>query len=422
VFRQNTIKAQLRFNVQECDANEDAQRNLAGFKKRKMKLLEDIIVVDFSQFLSGPSAALRLADMGAQVIKIEKPGAGDICRQLYVSDVMIEGESTIFHAINRNKQSYAADLKDGEDVEKIKLLLAKADVMIHNFRPGVMERIGLDYETVKKINPSIIYASISGYGTEGPWKDLPGQDLLLQAASGLTWLTNNNNESPTPMGVAVVDILAGTHIAQGILATLYKRAITGEGALVEVSMFESILDFQFEVLTCYYNDGQQLPVRGAVNSAHAYIAAPYGVYKTNDGYIALAMGDILQLGSLLQCEAVQQFSDRNDWFEKRDDIKKILANHLLTNSAAFWLRVLEKADIWCALVMDYDKLVQEEGYKVLDMGITVKTSNGLSVTTTRCPLRVDGKILVSDKGAPQLGEHNRVIEQQFDLEKVLAEK
>src|SRR3954463_5785525 len=155
-----------------------------------MKPLQDIIVVDFSQFLSGPSAGLRLADMGAQVIKIEKPGTGDICRQLYVSDVMIEGESTIFHAINRNKQSYAADLKNKSDLEKVKQLIAKADVMMHNFRPGVMERIGLDYAVVKKINPRIVYAEVTGYGSEGPWKDLPGQDLLLQSVSGLAWLSN----------------------------------------------------------------------------------------------------------------------------------------------------------------------------------------------------------------------------------------
>jgi CoA:oxalate CoA-transferase len=393
-----------------------------GSKKKKMNLLEDIIVVDFSQFLSGPSAALRLADMGAQVIKIERPGVGDICRELYVSDVMIEGESTIFHAINRNKQSYTADLKNADDLEKVKQLLAKADVMMHNFRPGVMERIGLDYDTVKKINPSIVYAEISGYGNEGPWKDLPGQDLLLQAVSGLTWLNNNNNESPTPMGVAVVDILAGTHIAQGILATLYKRAVSGEGALVQVNMFESILDFQFEVLTSYYNDGRQLPVRSAVNSAHAYIAAPYGIYKTKSDYIALAMGDILQLATLLQCETLQQFNDSNDWFVKRDEIKKILADHLLTNNAAFWLSILEKADVWCAPVMDYDKLVQQDGYKVLNMEITVKTNNGLAITTTRCPIRVDGKLLISDKGAPQLGEHNDAIEKQFELEKIFQEK
>jgi CoA:oxalate CoA-transferase len=384
-----------------------------------MNLLQDILVIDFSQFLSGPSAALRLADMGAQVIKIEKPVTGDICRQLYVSDVMIEGESTIFHAINRNKQSYAADLKNADDLEKVKQLLAKADVMMHNFRPGVMERLGLDHETVKKINPSIVYAEISGYGNEGPWRDLPGQDLLLQAASGLTWLSNNSNEDPTPMGVAVVDIMAGTHIAQGILATLYKRCITGEGALVQVSMFESVLDFQFEVLTCYYNDGKQLPVRSAINSGHAYVAAPYGIYKTKDDYIALAMTDIVRLGALLQCEPLKQFSNASDWFDKRDEIKKTLAAHLLKETAGYWLAILEKADIWCAPVLNYDKLVKEEGYRVLNMEITVKTSNGLSVKTTRCPIRVDGKLLVSDKGAPMLGEHNEEIDEQFGLAKEL---
>jgi len=384
-----------------------------------MNLLQDILVIDFSQFLSGPSAALRLADMGAQVIKIEKPVTGDICRQLYVSDVMIEGESTIFHAINRNKQSYAADLKNADDLEKVKQLLAKADVMMHNFRPGVMERLGLDYETVKKINPSIVYAEISGYGNEGPWRDLPGQDLLLQAASGLTWLSNNSNENPTPMGVAVVDIMAGTHVAQGILATLYKRCMTGEGALVQVSMFESVLDFQFEVLTCYYNDGKQLPVRSAINSGHAYVAAPYGIYKTKDDYIALAMTDIVGLGTLLACEPLKQFSNASDWFDKRDEIKKALATHLLKGAAGYWLAILEKADIWCAPVLNYDKLVKEEGYRVLNMEITVKTSNGLSIKTTRCPIRVDGKLLVNDKGAPQLGEHNEEIDAQFGLAKEL---
>jgi CoA:oxalate CoA-transferase len=386
--------------------------------KQKKMLLEDILVVDFSQFLSGPSASLRLADMGAQVIKIEKPGSGDICRQLYVSDVMVEGESTIFHAINRNKQSYAADLKDPDDLDKIKQLLAKADVMIHNFRPGVMERIGLDYETVKSINPTIIYGEVNGFGTEGPWKDLPGQDLLLQSCSGLTWLSNNNNEHPTPMGVAVVDIMAGTHLAQGILASLYKKEIDGEGSLVQVSMFESILDFQFEVLTCYLNDGNQLPVRSAINSGHAYIAAPYGIYKTKDGYIALAMTNILSLAEYLMCMPLKAFTNDNDWFDKRDEIKGILAAHLRGDTCQHWLDILEKADIWCALVMDYDKLMKEEGYRVLNMEITVKTSNGLSVKTTRCPIRVDGNLLRSEKGAPVLGEDNGRIDAQFGLVEV----
>lgn len=380
-----------------------------------MKPLEGIIVVDFSQFLSGPSAGLRLADMGAQVIKIERPGVGDICRQLYVSDVKIEGESTIFHAINRNKQSYAADLKNEHDLEKVKKIIAKADVLLHNFRPGVMQRIGLDYETVKNINPGIIYAEVNGYGDEGPWRDLPGQDLLLQAISGLTWLSNNSNDGPTPMGVAVVDILAGTHIAQGILATLYQRTVTGEGALVQVSMLESILDFQFEVLTCFYNDGRELPVRSAVNNGHAYISAPYGIYSTSDGYLALAMGDIVMLAGLLQCDSLKCFTDQSSWFNQRDEIKTILADHLVGQSTEHWLSVLEPADVWCARVLDYDRLVQEKGYSVLDMEIKVKTSNGISVTTTRCPIHMDGKLFISEKGAPLLGEHNADIDEQFGL-------
>jgi len=380
-----------------------------------MKLLEDILVIDFSQFLSGPSAGLRLADLGARVIKIERSGTGDICRELYVSDVRLEGESTIFHAINRNKESYALNLKEADDVEKVKSLLKEADVLIHNFRPGVMERLGLDYETVKQIAPSVVYAEINGYGEVGPWKDLPGQDLLLQSVSGLTWLSNNNHTTPTPMGVAVVDILAGGHLVQGILASLYKRIISGEGALVQVSMFESILDFQFEVLTCFYNDGNELPVRSSVNNGHAYIAAPYGIYKTKNGYLALAMGNIIVLSELLDCSGLKNFPNKDDWFGKRDEIKRILAAHLEKDTTEAWLKILEPADIWCAKVLDYDELVQEDAYKELQMELKVTTMNGLEVTTTRCPIRVDGKLLLSNKGAPGLGEHNKLIEEEFSL-------
>jgi CoA:oxalate CoA-transferase len=380
-----------------------------------MDLLQDIIVVDLSQFLSGPSAGLRLADMGARVIKIERPGMGDICRQLYVSNTRIGGESTIFHAINRNKESYAADLKKQEDLQKVKKLIEQADVLLHNFRPGVMERIGLDYATVKAINPGIVYGEVSGYGNEGPWKDLPGQDLLVQALSGLTWLSNNEDAQPTPMGVSVVDILAGTHLAQGVLAALYRRAIDGQSALVQVSMLESILDFQFEVLTCHFNDGRQLPVRSRVNNGNAYIPAPYGIYKTRDGFLSLAMGDIPTLGRLLDCGDLEIFTDSSGWFDRRDEIKAILAQHLLSRTTDDWLTVLQPADIWCAKVMDYEDLLRQVGYKVLNMELKVKTSNGLLVKTTRCPIRIDGKIAVSDKGAPLLGEHNESIDQQFGL-------
>jgi crotonobetainyl-CoA:carnitine CoA-transferase CaiB-like acyl-CoA transferase len=377
--------------------------------------LQEMIVVDFSQFLSGPSAGLRLADLGARVIKIERPGTGDICRQLYVSDVRIEGESTIFHAINRNKQSYAADLKDADDLEKVKKLIRQADVMLHNFRPGVMERIGLDYETVRQLNPRIIYGEVNGYGSEGPWKDLPGQDLLVQSLSGLTWLSNNRDQRPTPMGVAVVDILAGTHLTQGILAALYRRGVDGEGGLVQVSMLESILDFQFEALTCFFNDGRQLPIRSRISNGNAYVPAPYGIYKTASGYLSLAMNDVPQLGRLLGCPALEAYTDSSQWFEKRDDIKEILGMHLLTRGVDDWLDMLQPADIWCAKVLNYDQLMRETGYKMLNMELKVRTSNGLSIKTTRCPIRIDGQVVFSETGAPLLGEHNERIDAEFGL-------
>src|SRR5690606_21873405 len=171
--------------------------------------LEDYLVVDFCQFLSGPSASLRLADLGARVIKIERPGTGDICRTLYTSNVVMNGESSVFHAINRNKESFTADLKNEEDCKVVRQLLEQADVVLHNYRPGVMERLGFDYKSVSSINPGVVYGEISGYGNDGEWKDKPGQDLLLQSLTGLTWLSGNADNGPVPMGLSIVDMLAG---------------------------------------------------------------------------------------------------------------------------------------------------------------------------------------------------------------------
>lgn len=380
-----------------------------------MKPLQDILVIDFSQFLSGPSASLCLADFGAEVIKIEKPGTGDICRELYVSDVVIDGESSIFHAINRNKKSYSADLKCAVDADRIKRLLEKADVVMHNFRPGVMERLGFDYESVKKLNPAIVYANITGYGEEGEWKKLPGQDLLLQSMSGLTWLNNSDGAQPTPMGVSVVDMLAGAHLAQGILALLYQKGITGEGGCIQVSMLESALDFQFEVLTCHFNDGGHLPRRSAVNSGHAYVAAPYGIYQTKDSYIALAMADIVQLGGLIACAGLASYGNKADWFEKRDEIKSLIASHLLTQTTAHWLAILEPAGVWCSNVFNYEQLALEEGYRSLNMEIVVRSSNGVAIKTTRSPVRIDGAVLADSSGAPGLGQHNNEIDLKFKI-------
>ncbi len=379
------------------------------------RLLDGILVLDFSQFLSGPSCGLRLADLGARVIKIEREGSGDLCRELYVSDTKIgDGESTIFHAINRNKESFSINLKDAAALKKIKKLIAGADVMLHNFRPGVMAKLELDYDTVRQINPGIVYGEVSGYGDEGEWKDLPGQDLLLQAVSGITYLSGSKDDPPIPMGIAVADIVAGTHLGQGVLAALYRRQLHGTGRLIQVSMLESLLDFQFEVLTCFLNDGNTLPVRGAVNGAHAYIAAPYGIYKTADGYIAIAMAPVVKLGELMQVESLCRYKDPEGWFDKRDEIKAILRESFLQRTTADWLCILEPEDIWCADVYDYKDLLAKEGYRLLEMEQWV-ISNAAKIKTTRCPVTINGEKITASRGAPLLGEHNEKIIREFRL-------
>ena len=227
------------------------------------KPLQGLLVLDFCQFLSGPLATLRLADMGARVVKIERPGTGDLGRTLYLSDTDIHGENTLFHAINRNKESFAADLKNPSDLEMLRKLIDRADVMVQNFRPGVIERLKLDYDTLSKSNPRLVYGSVTGYGEAAAWRERPGQDLLAQARSGVMWLSGNEGDPPTPMALAIADMLAGHNLCEGILACLVRRGVTGLGGLVETSLLEALIDFQFEVLTTHMNDGGRAPRRSA---------------------------------------------------------------------------------------------------------------------------------------------------------------
>lgn len=379
-----------------------------------MKPLEGLLVIDFSQFLSGPSASLRLADLGARLIKIERPGAGDLCRQLYISNLSLDGDSTLFHSINRNKESYAADLKNPEHLASIRKLLIRADVMIQNFRPGVIEKIGLGYNHVRSLNPRIIFGEVTGYGNSGPWAGKPGQDLLVQSLSGLPYLNGDAAQPPVPFGLAVADMMAGAHLVQGLLAALVRRGVTGEGAKVEVSLLESILDLQFEVLTTYLNDGGKPPERSSVNNAHAYLGAPYGIYATSDGYLALAMGSVTRLGQLLDCPALTTYTDPS-LFAQRDEIKSVLVQHLKHQPTAHWLSLLEPADIWCADVLTWDRLFAHAGFQTLNMVQTVDSRPDATMRTTRCPIRIDGEIYTSRQGAPHIGEHNRELTEEFGL-------
>jgi CoA:oxalate CoA-transferase len=379
--------------------------------------LAGLVVLDFSQFLAGPSCALRLADLGARVIKIERPISGDLCRQLYISNLELDGDSTLFHSINRNKQSFAADLKDPADLEHVKQLIARADVLVQSFRPGVIERLGLGYNAVRALNPRLVYGTITGYGDRGPWRDKPGQDLLAQALSGLTWLSGNADAGPVPVGLSIADTLAGVHLTQGILACLVRRGVTGRGGLVEASLLESILDFQFEVLTTHFNDGGKPPARSARNSANAYLAAPYGIYDTADGHLALAMTPIPRLGDLIDCPPLLTYTDPRRWFTERDTIKALIAARLRQATTAHWLAVLEPADVWCADVLTWPQLLAHDGFRVLGMTQEVARANGAALQTTRCPIRIDGGLLTSPRGAPKVGQETATIRHEFTLER-----
>lgn len=379
--------------------------------------LEGLLVLEFCQFLAGPSAGLKLADLGARVIKIERPKTGDACRQLSIKNLFVDDDSLLFHTINRNKESYAADLKNPDDLEKLKKLISKADVMTHNFRPGVMEKIGLDYDHVQAINPKIIYGVVTGYGNEGPWKNKPGQDLLVQAVSGLTFLSGVDTDGPVPFGLSVSDIMCGNHLAQGILAGLIKRAKTNKSVLVEVSLLESILDVQFEVITTYLNDGGKLPDRsGAKGSAHAYLSAPYGMYETKDGYIAMAMGNLPNICAIIKCDISDLYVEAGSAFENRDKLIVRLAETFKKEETKNWVNLLESHGIWCAEVLNYQTATALNTYKSLQIEQQLDLGEDLKIKTTVSPIRLDNEKLFAPKAAPKLGFDTLDINREFELE------
>jgi CoA:oxalate CoA-transferase len=382
--------------------------------------LEGLRVLDFSQFLAGPSCALRLADLGADVIKVERPDGGDLCRGLLLADQTFEGDSALFHTINRRKRSFAADLKAPDDLARVRQLIERADVMIHNFRPGVMERIGLDAAGVMALNPRIVYAAVTGYGEDGPWRDKPGQDLLVQSLSGLAWLTGDaradGSGPPVPTGVSLIDVITGAHLVQGILATLLRRGVTGRGGRVDVSLLESALDLQFEPFTAFLNGDGTQPARTAENHASVHGAAPYGIYRTRDGFMAVSMTPMDRLAALIGSDALAALAaDRAGWFRNRDALKQQLQQDLLAQDSAHWLAILEPAGVWCADVLRWPQLAAHPAFAALGMTQTIRSASGAAMRTTRCPIRIDGRRLYSEQGAPRLGADTEAIARELGL-------
>ncbi|NMM94544.1 CaiB/BaiF CoA transferase family protein [Bifidobacterium oedipodis] len=380
-----------------------------------MKPLEGMIVLDFCQYLAGPSAAMRLADLGARVIKVERPGVGDGSRRLALEGLWSDGDAVNFHTINRNKESVAFNTKDPNDLAMVKRLIAQADVLIEAFRPGVMDKLGLGYEDVKALNPRIVYGSVTGYGTVGPWVKKPGQDLLVQSLSGLAWLNGDDGQPPMPFALSLADSYTGVHLVEGILSCLIRRETTGEGGRVEVSLLASILDMQFEVLTTYLNDGHRAPHRGAYHNAHAYLAAPYGIYETSDGYLALAMGSVSRIGELIGSEAVAARTDESEWFTKRDEIKQEIGQTLCSQTTEHWLSLLEPAGVWCSDVYTWEQLVASDAFQALDFIQDVAREGDPSLLTTRCPIRFLGEQRDTSKPAPRLGADTERIIVEFGL-------
>lgn len=381
--------------------------------KKISKPLEGILVLEFCQYLSGPSAGLRLADLGARVIKIENPNKGDLCRILPIKDQWVEDNSLLFHTINRNKESYVANLKSDVELEKVKGLVGKADVLIHNFRPGVMEKLGLSFDQLSVLNPRLVYAEISGYGSHGPWAKKPGQDLLLQAMSGLMYASGDQNHAPTPFGLAIGDMLCGAHVVQAILASLWHRNRKNKAIKVQVSLLESLIDFQFELFTTYFTSGN-LPKRSTTNNAHSLLAAPYGIYPTRDSYIALAMIPLKELKETLDCPALLPY-EQSMAFTKRDEIKAVLAEFLVQQDAELWMQKFNERGIWAAELKNWKDLKEELGYKQMELEQCIEITKQKTIITNRCPIRIDGQILWGSSPAPKLGEHTNQIQSEFAL-------
>lgn len=266
-----------------------------------MKLLDGILVLDFSQYLAGPSCAMRLADMGARVIKVERPGSGDSGRKMTLENLVVGKDSMNFLAINRGKESFCANMKDPEDLKILKALIKKADVMIENFRPGVMKKNGLDYASVSQWNPGIVYATVTGYGQEGPWKTKPGQDLLIQSMSGLAWLNGNGGDPPAPFGLSVVD---------GMTITIYH---TGAHSLGEILLYIKEKDC---IIT-----GDCIQVRGTMNESGI---GTFPLFVNVEHYID-ALNKIKELNCTCVCTAHTGILTREE------------ANELIKESFAFML-------------------------------------------------------------------------------------
>jgi crotonobetainyl-CoA:carnitine CoA-transferase CaiB-like acyl-CoA transferase len=353
-----------------------------------MNLLNGVKILSFNHYLAGPLAAQTLGDLGADVIAIE-PIEGAFQRNWAVANHFVAGDSVNHLATGRNKRSLAVDLKHPDGIAAVKRLVATADVVMENFRPGTMAKLGLGYETLKALNPGLIYAVATGFGSEGPYKDRPGQDLLLQALSGLAMRTGRADGQPTAVGAVIVDQHAASLYAMSILAALFARTKTGKGQLVEVNLYQAAIDLQVEPLTAWLNGAPSPTSRAPSGIAAWFSPGPYGIHPTADGYLAISMASPKALAVALESDDLEEFGDA-DSFSRREDITRLVAERLKDRSTADWLPLLEAARIWHAPVQDYSDLQTDPQLQHLGAFQTVVGAQGAPVTMVMHPARYDG--------------------------------
>jgi crotonobetainyl-CoA:carnitine CoA-transferase CaiB-like acyl-CoA transferase len=312
--------------------------------------LDGIVVADFSRVLAGPYATMLLADLGATVIKVERPGAGDDTRA-WGPPFAASGQSTYFEGVNRNKLSIDLDISSTEDAAIARRLAGVCDVMIENFKPGGLQAFGLDYATVQVTNPSVIYGSISGFGS-GEGRELPGYDLLVQAMGGLMSITGT--EEPTKAGVAVVDVLTGLHLSVAVLAALHHRDRTGEGQRVEVSLLGSLLSSMVNQTSAFAGAGV---VPTFMGNAHPSIS-PYEVYPTADRSMIIAVGNDGQFARLVdvlglpELASDSRFATNTHRVENREELGRLLSESLVTHGADHWQFALTRVGVPCGPIND----------------------------------------------------------------------
>jgi len=327
-----------------------------------MSVLSRVRVLDFTERVQGPYATQMLADLGAEVIKIERvqpltpDGRPD---DRYPTDGRRTLYTGMFLATNRNKKSVTLNLKSEGGLEVARRLVAISDVVYENFRPGVMDRLGLGYRDCVELNPSIVYASASGYGPDGPYAHLPGQDVLAQAIGGFGAINAAADGRPMPVGMSITDVMGGMNGAFAVLAALYHRLRTGEGQHVHVSLLASAIAAQSEQAVHFLNTDVGEPARGTVMHAHPYIPPPYGFYATKDGYIALSSGrQIPQLCRILGIPDLSKdprfcsywLRDRN-----RAEFEQILEDALRKRTTAEWLELMRAEDLFAAPVHTFEQ-------------------------------------------------------------------